>query len=97
MSLNHFTEFCRKQNERKESSPSGLHCGHTKTMVFEERLLMMKYKIIELAFKHGVILNRWKTLWEALIPKKSRAYIHKFRNITLVEGDLQYVMKAVWS
>ena len=36
-------------------------------------------------------------LWEILIPKKQRSYIHKFRNITLVEGDVQYLMKAMWS
>ena len=97
MTFAHFKTFCRKQDERKGSSPSGLHYGHIKALTFDERLLRIKYKIIELAYTNRVILTRWKSLWEVLIPKKSRSYIHKFRNITLVEGDIQYVMKAIWS
>ena len=97
LTYEHYIRFCRKQDERKESSPSGLHYGHVKTLLFDETLLRIKYKIIELAYTHGILLNRWTTLWEALIPKKQRSYIHKFRNITLIEGDLQYLMKAIWS
>ena len=88
LSYEHFIKFCRKQDERKVSSPSGLNYGHVKALLFDETLLRIKYKIIELAFNHGVILSRWTTLWEALILKKKRAYIHKFRNTTLIEGDL---------
>ena len=97
MTYQHFKQFCLKQDERKESSPSGLHYGHLKALTLDETLLQMKYKITELAYRHGVLLTRWTTLWEVLIPKQRRSYIHKFRNITLVEGDLQYLMKAVWS
>ena len=97
MTFEHFERFCKKQDEKKESSPSGLHYGHLKALAYDARLLRMKYKIIELAYKNGIILTRWKTLWEILIPKKQRSYIHKFRNITLVEGDVQYIMKAMWS
>ena len=97
MTFEHFKRFCTKQDERKESSPSGLHYGHLRALLYDERLLRIKYKIIETAYTHGIILTRWKTLWEVLIPKKRRSYIHKFRNITLVEGDIQYLMKALWS
>ena len=97
MSFKHFKSFCVKQDERKESSPSGLHYGHIKAFSLDDTLLRLKYKILEIAFGHGVLLTRWTTLREALIPKKKRSFIHKFRNITLVEGDLQYLMKAVWS
>ena len=97
MTYQHFKHFCIKQDERKESSPSGLHYGHLKAFTLDDSLLRLKYKILEIAFGHGVMLKRWTTLREVLIPKKKRSYIHKFRNITLVEGDLQYLMKAVWS
>ena len=97
MTFEHYKEFCKKQDEQKESSPSGLHYGHARTTLFDERLLRIRYKIIELSYKNRVFLSRWTTLWEALIPKKKRSFIHKFCNITLVEGDLQYLMKAIWS
>ena len=48
MSLGHCTEFCKKQEKRKESSPSGLHYSHTKRSLFKERLSRIKYKIIEM-------------------------------------------------
>ena len=42
-------------------------------------------------------MRRWHNLCEVLIPKKKYAFINKFRDLTLVEGDIQYLMKAVWS
>ena len=97
MSFEHFRKFCERQDEKKTSSPSGLHYGHYKTLTWDELLLRIKYKIIEIAYKHGVLLRRWTILWEVLLQKKERAFIHKFRNITLIEGDIQYLMKAIWS
>ena len=97
MSFEHFRKFCERQDEKKTSSPSGLHYGHYKTLTWDELLLRIKYKILEIAYKHGVLLRRWTILWEILLQKKERAFIHKFRNITLIEGDIQYLMKAIWS
>ena len=71
MKFGHFKEFCQKQDEKKESSPSGLHYGHLKSLAFDKRLLRIKYKIVQTAHQHGLVLTRWKTLWEVLIPKKA--------------------------
>ena len=73
MTYQHFKNFCIKQDERKESSPSDLHYGHLKAFT-----LRLKYKILKIAYRHGVLLKRWTTLREVLIPKKKRSYIHKF-------------------
>ena len=70
MTFERFARFCKRQDEKKESSPSGLHYGHIKALAFDRKLLQLKYKIIDTAYRHGVILTRWKTLWEIIIPKK---------------------------
>ena len=44
------------------------------------------------------MLSRWQKIWEVLLKKdKKTTYIHCFRNITLVEGDVQFLMKCLWS
>ena len=44
-----------------------------------------------------MVLDRWKEVWEALLPKDAGThYIHMFRNITLIEGNLQYLTNAMW-
>lgn len=97
MSFSHFRKFCMKQDEKKESSPSGLHYGHMRAVLWDERSLWIKYKLIELTYHHGILLRRWNTLRKVLISKKKRTFIQKFRNITLAEGDMQYLTNAIWS
>ena len=77
MTYAHLINFCTKQDERKEWSSSGLHYGHVKSLAYDDTLLRIKYKIIEMAYRHGVLLRRWTTLCETLMPKKQRALIHK--------------------
>ena len=94
----HFQEFCRRQDEKKTSSPSGLHYGHLKALLWDETLLRLKFRILKLAYTRGVMLSRWRKIWEVLLKKdKKTTYIHRFRNITLVEGDIQFLMKCLWS
>ena len=71
MTFDHFKNFCTNQDKKKESSPSGLHYGHLCALLYDERLLRIKHKIIEIAYTHRAILTRWKTLWKILIPKKT--------------------------
>ena len=76
----------------------GVHYGHFKALAWDKRLLRIKFKIMHLAYKNGVILERWKKVWEVLLKKdRNNNYIHRFRNITLVEGDVQFLMKCLWS
>ena len=98
LDFNHFKAFASKQQENKLSSPSGLHYGHMRSLAHDDDLLRLRFNILCLAFRHNIILERWKTIWETLLPKEPpRNYIHRFRNITIVEWDLQYLMKTIWS
>ena len=98
LTFSHFKAFFRKQNEIKLSSPSGLHYGHAKTLAHDEDLLRLRFDILNLAFTHNVILCRWTKVWETLLAKESpHQFIHRFRNITIIEWDLQYLMKTIWA
>ena len=53
---------------------------------------------MDMAFRNGVLLDRWMVAHDLLLRKDSdKSRIHRWRNITLVEGDLQYLMKEVWA
>ena len=55
------------------------------------------FKVIQLAMKHGIVLKRWRKVHQMLLLKDPpRTKIHRFRNITLVEADLIFIMKIVW-
>ena len=93
-----FRKFFEKQDEKKSSSPSRLHYGHIKTLTYDEELLQLRFDTMNLAFRHNIILERWLNVWETLLAKESpRQFIHRFRNITIIEWDLQYLMKVVWA
>ena len=60
LTFEHFKRFCQKQEEKKSSSPSHLHYGHLKALVWDKNLLYMKFRIIDLAYKKDVILRGWE-------------------------------------
>ena len=45
----HFKEFCRKQEEKKTSSPLGRHYGHVKACVEDEEILRVLFDILKLS------------------------------------------------
>ena len=93
-----FKHFAEKVLEFKGSSPSGRHYGHYKVLAEEESLLRVLYDIIDMALKTGIVLQRWRRVHQMLLLKDPPGCrIHRFRNITLVEGDLMFVMKKVWA
>ena len=93
----HFREFFRKQDEKKTSSPLGRHYGHVKACVEDEEILRVLFYILNLAYVNNKPLNRWKEENDVLLRKdEANDRIHRFCNITIIEGYLQYVMKTVW-
>ena len=54
--------------------------------------------VLEMALQNGIVLERWKCTVTALIEKKTGTpYLHKFRVIHVVEGDLQFLSKYFYS
>ena len=95
---NDFRRFIQKVRESKSSSPSGRHYGHYKVLDRDPELRTIAFRIMELALRRGVVLQRWKIVHQILLPKDTDgSKIHRFRNITLVEADLMFVMRKVWA
>ena len=93
-----FKHFAEKVLEFKGSSPSGRHYGHYKVLAEEESLLRVLYDIVDMALRSGTVLHRWRRVHQLLLLKDPPGCkIHRFRNITLVEGDLMFVMKRIWA
>lgn len=98
LDFNHFASFSLKQQENKVSSPSKLHYGHMRTIAHDKDLLRLRFDIMNLALTHKIVLERWQKIWETLLPKEPpRTFIHRFRNITIVKWNVQYLMKTIWA
>ena len=97
LSFDHFMKFCKKQEEKKTSSPSGRHYGHMKACAEEPEILKVIFDIANLSYINKKPLDRWQRANDILLRKDgNNDRVHRFRNITIIEGDLQYIMKTVW-
>ena len=93
-----FQGFIRKVPECKTSSPSGRHYGHYKALAENEKLLRAVYVVLEIAIRRGIVLRRWKEVRQVLLLKDPpEVKINRFRNVTIVEADLMFIMKHVWA
>ena len=98
LNFSHFKSFALNQKENNTSSLSRLHYGHMRTLVQDDELLRLRFDILSLALRHNVVLDRWRKIWEMLLPKEApRNFIHRFRNISIIEWDVQYLMKTIWA
>lgn len=71
LNFEHFQKFSQKQQERKLSSPSKLHYGHMKSLSHDEDLLQIYFDMMNLTFKHNILLQRWLIVWEIMLAKDS--------------------------
>ena len=94
-----FKNYVKGIDEKKSSSPSGRHYGHHKTMLNSNELyLSVIHSLAEISLQYGFVLERWKRAVTSLIEKKSGTpYIHKFRVLHIIEGDIQFLAKFFYS
>ena len=98
LDYDHFEAFSRKQIKAKRSSPSGRHYRHYKTCAKDQRILKSLFSVLKLAVTHNVLLASWIVGHDLLLQKDiGLNKIHRWRNINLIEGDLQYVIKVIWA
>ena len=93
-----FREFIKKASENKLTSPSGRHLGHTKSIVHDPKSFACMFYLLEFAIHTKRPLPRWRSVHQVLLPKDKDSFkIHRLRNITIVESDLQFLMTHTWS
>ena len=64
----------------------------------DETLFQLVFDVMRVALDTGVVLKRWEKVHQILLLKDvPESKIHRFRNITLVEADLMFVMRIVWA
>jgi hypothetical protein len=97
----------RRWRESTSTSPSGMHLGHDKAVLRDEkpledgevdkrlstRMFRMKAAFINAAFDNNHIYNRWANIVNATIEKiPGRPLIKKLRIIHLIESDLNFAV-----
>ena len=98
VSLEEFRAFYKHTPEDRSSSPSGLHLGHYKAAALGEDFSHILWSITILAMENKYARQRWH--WSATVLLETTAghpYIHRFRTIHLLESDLNFVMRKIWS
>jgi len=85
--------------ERTATSPSGRHYGHFKVLMEKEpKIFEDMYEIMNISYKHGIMLKRWKKTVTVLIPKdKGIPQIHRLRPLHIVEPEVNAIAKALWA
>ena len=92
-----FRKFARRAVESKASSPSRRHYGHYKVLEKREKLLWLVYDVLAIALEYGIVLERWRVLYQVLLQKDPPGKkVHRFRNIIVIEADLMFLMKDIW-
>ena len=82
-----------KISETKTVGPSGITMHHWKAITYDDELCELFAAFIEIPFRYGVTLNRWRNVTHIMLPKKSKPYLNKLRNIQITEGDYNGALK----
>ena len=99
MSLNfdNFEQYIYQMAEKKKTSPSGIHLAIYKSLSHEQELLRISFRIISITISSRIILPKWRQTHQLLLQKDSQPHIHRLRYITILEVDVQFVMKLWWA
>lgn len=92
-----FNKYIENISEKKNTSPSCIHLGIYETLAQSDDLLKFSFTILDLAMKHRLVLPLWRQTHQILLQKDNKPFIHRFRYITILEVDIQFVMKRWWA
>lgn len=98
ISAEDFIKGWRKSREKTAPGKSGLHGGMYKTITRSERLTEYFRWHLSLPFLAGFTLDRWRTVIDYVLPKEDNNFrADKLRIIQLLELDLNFTLKTIWS
>ena len=93
--MQQYRETFTKVREDTAVGPSGLLMALWKAACYDDTLAEINSIFIEIPFKYGFALERWKHVVHTMIPKVDKPYITKLRNIQLVEADYNGALKYI--
>ena len=90
-----FRQYIKNIKERTSPSPSGRHYGRYKILNnMHPNYLKVIHGILQMILSKCIILDQWKEENYYITGKKEgNPFIHKFRAIHIVEGDLQFIAR----
>ena len=60
--------------------------------------MRLMFDILHVAINNWIVSKRWwGVLQSFLLKDPPGSKVHRFRNITIVEADLTFIMKNVWT
>ena len=96
ISVDDFINYWKGSREKTSSSFSGLHFGHWKAASHSRALASIHAKSIELAFRMGLPLKRWKVGLSVMLEKiPGITLVDKLRAILLMEADFNFGNKLL--
>ena len=93
--IEQYRETFSKARENTAVGPSGLIMPLWRAACYDEELSEINAMFIEIPFKYGFPLERWREVTHTMIPKADRPYINKIRNIQLTEADYNGAHKFI--
>ena len=94
-----FKQFIKNAKEKTTASPSTRHYGHYKSLMKSlPHVLHDIFDVLMISLQQGIILQRWKkTITTLLCKDDNTPYIHRLRPIHIIEVELQFIAKNIWS
>ena len=88
--------FCTK-DELTESSPSGRHIRHYKTIIEDKKLTSLMIAMLNIGLQAGVALERWKHTLSIMLKKDlGKPTIDRLIIIQLFEADFNFIIAIVF-
>ena len=92
-----FRTYFKNKPESTESSPSGRHVGHYKSILGDDDLVSLIVAMCNIGLASGIALNRWKTTLSVMLEKDpGRPCLDRLQIIQLFEADYNFVLAVVF-
>ncbi len=96
ISENEYNYHLSKCNKFTSPGPSTIHYGHWKASCRHPMLRRIDATFLELSLQYGIILDRWCSTTDVMIPKKADSFqVKKLRTIMLFEHDWNLMNKII--
>ena len=90
-------DIVRHISERKSSSPSGVHLGHTHTWTRIKSVARLRSEMDLFPHQHGFAPKSWQQIVDVMLEKTpGYPYSHKLRLIALLESKFNISLRALW-
>ena len=89
LSLSDYKKFWKCKRETTVTSPFGLHVGHYKAALQNDKLLNVHRLLLLIPFQTGLVPSRWRKTVQTMLEKDpGQPWIHRLRIIELFDAQV---------